>query len=58
MISARPRLIRSTVAKSSYTRTGSASPSRVVALANLIAVVLAAAAASTTAGEEVKNSAL
>ena len=58
MTSARPRLIRSKLAKSSYTRTGSATPSRVVALVSRIREVLAATAARTTAGEEVKNSAL
>ncbi len=52
MISARPPEIRSSVAKSWNTRTGSAELRTVTALLSRIVSVLAAAAASATAVEE------
>jgi len=52
MISARPPEIRSRVAKSWKTRTGSSELRTVTALVRRIRRVRAAAAASTTAGEE------
>ena len=51
MISARPPDSRSSVAKSWKTRTGSSELSTVTALVSRIALVRAAAPASTTAGE-------
>src|ERR1035437_6951520 len=56
MISARPELIRSTVAKSWETRTGSRTLSTVIALVSRIVLVRAAIAASTTAGDDTAKS--
>ena len=56
MISARPPEIRSTVANSWKTRTGSSELSTLTALVSLIRLVRAAAAASTTAGAETTKS--
>ncbi len=52
MISARPPEIRSTVAKSWKTRTGSSELSTETALVRRIRLVRAAAAPSTTAGAD------
>jgi hypothetical protein len=52
MISARPSEIRSSVAKSWKTRTGSSELKTVTALVRRTRFVRAAAAASATAGEE------
>ncbi len=56
MISARPPEIRSSVAKSWKTRTGSSELRTLTALVRRILEVRAAAAASTTAGAETVNS--
>src|ERR1035441_11092564 len=56
MISARPELIRSTVAKRRATRTGSRTLSTVTALVSRIVLVRAAIAASTTAGDDTAKS--
>jgi len=56
MISARPPESKSTVENSWKTRTGSSELRTVTALVNRMRVVLAAAAASTTAGDETAKS--
>ena len=56
MISARPPEMRSTVAKSSNTRTGSRVERIVTALATRMRFVRAATAAMTIAGEEIAMS--
>ncbi len=56
MISARPPEIRSSVAKSWNTRTGSSELSTVTALVRRIRSVRAATAASTVAGEDTRKS--
>ncbi len=58
MISARPPEIRSSSANCWNTRTGSSELSTVTALDSLIRSVLAAIAASATAGEEIRKSGL
>ena len=57
MISARPPEMRSSVAKSWKTRTGSSELSTLTALVSRMRVVRVAAAARTTAGVETTNSA-
>ena len=56
MISARPALIRSTVAKSWKTRIGSSEVITLTALVRRMRFVVRAAAASTTAGAETTKS--
>ena len=56
VISARPLLMRSMVAKSWNTRTGSSDDSTVTALVSLMREVRAAAAASTMAGDDTGKS--
>ena len=56
MISPRPREIASSVAKRSYTRTGSSELSTVTAVPRWMREVRAAIAASTSSGDEIAKS--